>query len=66
MIEDENGAKRGHRYRLAWKYRASGAMGTGPWMHDLDTVEAWLESLSKRYQDRVDHWVETEPAESWR
>jgi hypothetical protein len=50
-----------HRYRLAWKYR-SGTTGRGPWMQDLDVVEAWKESLSRRYRE-IEHWVETENGE---
>lgn len=59
MIEDENPHQRGQQlYRLAWKFRKSGATGTGPWMQNRERVEAWLETFSRRYQD-VEHWVES-------
>jgi len=35
-------------------------MGTGPWMHRGDVVEGWLQSLTQRWGERVEHWIETE------
>lgn len=64
MIDDENANPRGQLYRIAWKFRKSGATGTGPWMQSRETVEAWLETLSRRYQD-VEHWVESHTPEPW-
>ncbi len=66
MIDDENGTTGGYLYRIAWKYRRSGTTGTGPWMHDRETVELWLESLTRRYSDAVEHWMETAPLQPWR
>jgi hypothetical protein len=66
MIDDETGTKRGHLYRIAWKYRRSGTTGNGPWMQDRETVEIWLETLTRRYSEQIEHWVETVPVEPWR
>ncbi|MGH7553935.1 MAG: hypothetical protein ACREMQ_13010 [Longimicrobiales bacterium] len=66
MIDDETGTNRGQLYRIAWKYRRSGATGSGPWMQDRETVEIWLETLTRRYSEQLEHWVESVPAESLR
>lgn len=66
MIDEERSQNHSQRYRLAWKFCGSGTTGSGPWMHDRETVEAWLESLNRRYNGKVVHWVETAPLEPWR
>lgn len=65
MVEENGGQVGGVQYRLAWKFRGNGTTGTGPWMRNRETVEAWLESLSRRYNEKVEHWVETAPLEPW-
>ena len=65
MIDDENMTHHGQLYRIAWKFRKSGATGSGPWMQNRETVEVWKETLSRRYQE-VEHWVESQPMEPWR
>jgi hypothetical protein len=52
---------RGRRYRLAWRWKASGTTGQGPWMARSDVVEAWLDSFDRRYRDVTDHWIEVDP-----
>jgi hypothetical protein len=47
-----------HRYRLSWRWRNSELTGSGPWMRDPDVVEAWRESMSRRYDADIEHWVE--------
>lgn len=66
MIDDEQSPARSQKFRLAWKFCGSGTTGSGPWMHNRETVEAWLESLNRRYNGRIEHWVETAPLEPWR
>lgn len=61
MIDDEGGPNPGQMYRLAWRFRRNGTTGTGPWMRDREIVDAWLESLSRRSNEDIDHWVETAP-----
>lgn len=66
MIDEERGADIRQLYRLAWRFRKSGTTGTGPWVRDRERVEVLLETLSRRYGEDVDHWVETAPEEAWR
>jgi hypothetical protein len=51
-------------YRLAWKWKMTGASGTGPWVRDLDMVHGLMTSLSERARERAEHWVEAAPAEA--
>jgi hypothetical protein len=30
-------------------------------MHRADVVQAWLDSLNRRYRDEMEHWIEEEP-----
>jgi len=46
------------RFRLAWRWKASGTTGRGPWMHRPEVVEAWKETLNRRYRNTIEHWVE--------
>jgi len=48
------------RVRLVWRWRHSGTTGTGPWMHRSDVVEGWFESLTQRWGETVEHWIELE------
>lgn len=49
------------QYRLAWRWKESGTTGRGPWMFRADVVEAWADSLNRRWVDRVEHWIEEGP-----
>ena len=46
------------QFRLAWRWKESGTTGRGPWMHRVDVVAAWADSLNRRWEDRVEHWIE--------
>lgn len=46
------------RVRLAWRWKASGTTGRGPWMYRSEIVEAWKETLNRRYQNTIEHWIE--------
>lgn len=63
MLDEAPHAEREALYRIAWRFRRNGTTGTGPWTRDRDRVEALLDSLSRRYSEAADHWVETAPAE---
>lgn len=45
-------------FRLAWRWKESGTTGRGPWMYRSEVVEAWADSLNRRWEDRVEHWIE--------
>jgi hypothetical protein len=62
MIDDDQG--RPVQFRLAWRWKASGVSGEGPWMHRGEVVEGWLESLSRRTGERVEHWIEVSSTRS--
>ena len=62
-MDDEGFARQ--VYRLAWKWRGTGARGSGPWVRDLDRVRALLDSLSARVGTRAEHWVEVAPAQRY-
>ena len=66
MLDEDPHAEPEPLYRIAWRFRRTGTAGTGPWTRDRDRVEALLESLSRRYSQAADHWVETAPAEPTR
>jgi hypothetical protein len=51
------------RVRLAWRWKLSGTTGTGPWTHRSDVVEGWFESLTQRWGDTVEHWIEIDTGE---
>ena len=63
MLDEEPHAGREALCRIAWRFRRNGTAGTGPWTRDRDRVDAMLETLSRRYGETADHWVETAPAE---
>jgi hypothetical protein len=48
------------RFRLAWRWKESGVSGSGPWTYRADVVTAWLESMTLRSGQRVEHWIEVE------
>jgi hypothetical protein len=61
---DQRGGSPPVRVRLAWRFKATGTMGRGPWMHRPEVVEAWVDSLNHRYRGDVEHWIEAEPSAS--
>ncbi len=60
MTERERTGPR--RFRLSWRWKDSGVTGSGPWMHRGDIVAGWMESLTRRSGERVEHWIEIETA----
>jgi hypothetical protein len=62
MTEDNPMGRR--RVRLVWRWKQSGTTGTGPWTHRSDVVEGWFESLTQRWGETVEHWIELEPGEA--
>ena len=64
MIDDDQ--RRPVQFRLAWRWRSSGLSGRGPWTHRGEVVEGWMESLSRRTGERVEHWIEISRVQSAR
>lgn len=48
------------RFRLAWRWKKSGLTGASPWLRDSDIVEGWLDSLSLRHGEKIQHWIEAD------
>jgi hypothetical protein len=57
----DDASKGPRQFRLVWRWKETGTMGTGPWTQRSHVVEGWFESLSRRSGDRVEHWIETGP-----
>lgn len=64
MIDDDQ--RPPVQFRLAWRWKTSGVSGKGPWTHRGEIVEGWLESLSRRTGDHVEHWIEITRIQSQR